>query len=131
MPTSLTAVSPATPTGVGRLAWQVNLEGESVMKDIACGDCSGDGSRHQHANHGASGAGGVHPVGPCVRLGDDDGYNFRGITQSNHKPSVAAYLQPRYNINADLQAYVGLSGESISFPNRAAAEVDFYRRLSA
>jgi hypothetical protein len=25
-------------------------------------------------------------------------YNFRGITQSNHKPSVAAYFEPRYNI---------------------------------
>jgi hypothetical protein len=53
-------------------------------------------------------------------------YNFRGITQSNHKPSVAAYFEPRYNINDSLQAYAGVSGESISFPNRAAAEVDFY-----
>ena len=53
-------------------------------------------------------------------------YNFRGITQSNHKPSVSAYFEPRYNINANLQAYAGVSGESISFPNRAAAEVDFY-----
>ena len=26
-------------------------------------------------------------------------YVFRGITQSNHKPSVAAYFEPRYNIN--------------------------------
>jgi uncharacterized protein (TIGR02001 family) len=53
-------------------------------------------------------------------------YNFRGITQSNHKPSVAAYFEPRYNFNDSLQAYAGVSGESISFPNRAAAEVDFY-----
>jgi uncharacterized protein (TIGR02001 family) len=53
-------------------------------------------------------------------------YNFRGITQSNHKPSVAAYFEPRYNFNENLQGYVGVSGESISFPNRAAAEVDFY-----
>ena len=53
-------------------------------------------------------------------------YNFRGITQSNHKPSVAAYFEPRYNINDNLQAYVGVSGESISFPNRAAAEIDYY-----
>ena len=53
-------------------------------------------------------------------------YNFRGITQSNHKPSVAAYLEPRYNINSNLQAYIGLGAESISFPNRAAGEVDFY-----
>src|SRR5450631_4806834 len=53
-------------------------------------------------------------------------YVFRGITQSNHKPSVAAYFEPRYNITKDIQLYVGVSGESISFPNRAAAEIDFY-----
>src|ERR1051325_6899422 len=53
-------------------------------------------------------------------------YVFRGVTQSNHRPSVAAYFEPRYNVNKDLQLYVGISGESISFPNRAAAEIDFY-----
>jgi len=53
-------------------------------------------------------------------------YNFRGITQSNHKPSVSAYFEPRYNFNSNLQGYVGVSGESISFPNRAADETDFY-----
>jgi len=30
-------------------------------------------------------------------------YIFRGITQSNHKPSVAAYFEPRYNVTKDLQ----------------------------
>ena len=53
-------------------------------------------------------------------------YNFRGITQSNHKPSVAAYFEPRYNVNKDFQLYAGIAGESISFPNRAAAEIDLY-----
>jgi hypothetical protein len=53
-------------------------------------------------------------------------YIWRGITQSNHKPSVAAYFEPRYNINKDLQLYAGIGAASISFPNRAAAEVDFY-----
>ena len=53
-------------------------------------------------------------------------YSFRGITQSNHRPSVAAYFEPRYNITDTLQLYVGVAGESISFPNRAAAEIDFY-----
>ena len=53
-------------------------------------------------------------------------YVFRGVTQSNHKPSVAAYFEPRYNVTKDLQLYVGASGESISFANRAAAEVDIY-----
>ena len=53
-------------------------------------------------------------------------YNFRGITQSNHRPSAAAGFEPRYNINPNLQAYAGVSGESIDFPNRAAAEIDLY-----
>jgi uncharacterized protein (TIGR02001 family) len=53
-------------------------------------------------------------------------YIFRGVTQSNHMPSVTAYFEPRYNVNKDLQLYVGTSTESISFANRAAAEVDVY-----
>src|SRR5476651_2038956 len=53
-------------------------------------------------------------------------YIFRGVTQSNHKPSVTAYFEPRYNVTKDLQLYVGTSFESISFTNRAAAEVDIY-----
>ena len=53
-------------------------------------------------------------------------YIFRGVTQSNHQPSVAAYFEPRYNVNKDLQLYIGTSAESISFANRAAAEVDVY-----
>lgn len=53
-------------------------------------------------------------------------YNFRGITQSNHKPSVNAYFEPRYNFNPDWQIYAGLGGYSIEFPNNAAAEIDIY-----
>jgi uncharacterized protein (TIGR02001 family) len=53
-------------------------------------------------------------------------YIFRGVTQSNHKPSVAAYFEPRYNFTKDFQGYIGVSGESISFSNRAAAEIDIY-----
>jgi hypothetical protein len=53
-------------------------------------------------------------------------YIFRGITQSNHQPSVTAYFEPRYNVSKDLQLYIGTSAESISFANRAAAEVDVY-----
>src|SRR3954451_17771638 len=53
-------------------------------------------------------------------------YVFRGVTQSNHKASVAAYFEPRFNVNKDLQFYVGVAGESISFANRAAAEIDVY-----
>ena len=53
-------------------------------------------------------------------------YMFRGITQSAHSPSVAAYTELRYNMTSTLQYYGGISGESISFPNRAAAEIDMY-----
>src|SRR5262245_37089798 len=53
-------------------------------------------------------------------------YNFRGITQSNHRPSVNAYFEPRYNVNDSLQLYAGVGGYSIAFPNNAAAEIDFY-----
>jgi hypothetical protein len=53
-------------------------------------------------------------------------YNFRGITQSSHNPSAQAGFEPRYNFNSSWQGYVGISGESIDFPNNAAAEIDFY-----
>src|SRR5262249_13598922 len=53
-------------------------------------------------------------------------YIWRGITQSAHSPSVAAYTELRYNYSPTLQFYGALSGESISFPNRAAAEIDMY-----
>jgi hypothetical protein len=53
-------------------------------------------------------------------------YRFRGVSQSNLQPSVAAYFEPRYNINKDWQLYAGVGGASIAFPNRAAAEIDFY-----
>jgi uncharacterized protein (TIGR02001 family) len=53
-------------------------------------------------------------------------YNFRGITQSNHKPSAQAGFEGRYNWTSSFQGYLGVSGESINFPNNAAAEIDFY-----
>jgi Bacterial protein of unknown function (Gcw_chp) len=53
-------------------------------------------------------------------------YNFRGITQSDHKPSTQAGFEWRYNWTSSVQAYAGLSGESIDFPNNAAAEIDVY-----
>ncbi len=53
-------------------------------------------------------------------------YIFRGITQSAHNASVSAYYEPRYNVTKDLQLYAGIAGSSIAFPNRAAAEIDFY-----
>lgn len=68
----------------------------------------------------------VSPWDIAFGAGITNDYLFRGITQSNHKPSVNAYFEPRYNINPNLQLYAGLAGSSISFPNRAAAEIDGY-----
>jgi uncharacterized protein (TIGR02001 family) len=53
-------------------------------------------------------------------------YIFRGISQSARWPSVSAYSEWRYNPMKDLQFYAATSTESIDYPNRAAAEVDFY-----
>jgi hypothetical protein len=52
-------------------------------------------------------------------------YNFRGISQSNHKPAVNAYFEPRYKVG-DFEWYAGIGGYSIEFPNNAAAEIDLY-----
>lgn len=53
-------------------------------------------------------------------------YNFRGVTQSNHRPSGAVGIEPRYELRPALVAYAGIAGESIDFPNRSPAEIDFY-----
>lgn len=53
-------------------------------------------------------------------------YNFRGVTQSDHKPSTQGGFELRYNFSPSFQIYGGLSGESIDFPNNAAAEIDLY-----
>ncbi len=53
-------------------------------------------------------------------------YIFRGITQSAHWPSVSGYTELRYSPLKDVQLYAGSSTESIDYPNRAAAEADFY-----
>jgi len=52
-------------------------------------------------------------------------YIFRGITQSARNGSVSAYFEPRYKVN-NWEFYAGIAGASIDFPNRAAAEIDFY-----
>src|SRR6478672_8759674 len=51
-------------------------------------------------------------------------YIFRGMSQSNHKPLVYAYFELLYNVTPFLLLYAGTAGSSISFPNRAAAEID-------
>jgi uncharacterized protein (TIGR02001 family) len=56
-------------------------------------------------------------------------YVFRGVSQSNRNAAVSSYFEPRYKINPNLELYAGIGGSSISFPNRAAAEIDFYGGL--
>ncbi|MCW2315537.1 uncharacterized protein (TIGR02001 family) [Rhodoblastus acidophilus] len=59
----------------------------------------------------------VSPWDFDIGAGLTSDYIFRGITQSNHQPSVAAHGELRYNWTADYQFYVGVSGESIKFTN--------------
>lgn len=59
-------------------------------------------------------------------------YNFRGVSQSNRRPSGGAYFEGQYN-GAFGQAYLGLAGLAISWPSSPAygftdpsAEIDIY-----
>ncbi len=53
-------------------------------------------------------------------------YNFRGVTQSNHGRRPRPASSRATTSTRTCQGYGGVSGESIDFPNRAAAEVDLY-----
>lgn len=55
-------------------------------------------------------------------------YVLRGISQSDNKPSVSGYFEPRYNINPNVQLYVGLAGYSLwsGYAGGAATEWDLY-----
>jgi hypothetical protein len=53
-------------------------------------------------------------------------YVFRGISQSDRQPSASYYTELRRNLKPDLQLYGAIAGESIEYPNRAAAEIDLY-----
>ncbi|MDE2578183.1 MAG: TorF family putative porin [Hyphomicrobiales bacterium] len=69
-----------------------------------------------------------------VGAGLTSDYIFRGITQSNHRPSVAAHGELRYNFNENWQAYAGVSGESIKlnpYVAGPAMELDGYGGLRA
>ena len=68
----------------------------------------------------------VSPWDIAFGAGIMSNYMFRGVTQSNNQPAGTAYFEPRYNINPNLQLYVGTAATSISFANRAAAEIDVY-----
>jgi len=68
----------------------------------------------------------VSPWDIAFGAGIASDYNFRGISQSDRKPSVNAYFEARYNSSKDLQWYAGIGGYSIDFPNRPSAEIDLY-----
>src|SRR5262245_18950222 len=68
----------------------------------------------------------LNPWDVAFGAGLTSDYIFRGISQSNRNPSVNAYFEPRYNVSPYLQLYAGVAGSRISFPNRAAAEIDGY-----
>lgn len=53
-------------------------------------------------------------------------YVFRGISQTKRQPSVNSFVEPRYRVNDSLQLYAGFGGWSVSYPNRAPTELDFY-----
>jgi uncharacterized protein (TIGR02001 family) len=65
------------------------------------------------------------PVAPVVAspwdydigAGLTSDYIFRGVTQSNHQPSVSAHGELRYNWTDAYQLYIGASSESIKFSN--------------
>ena len=44
-----------------------------------------------------------NPLDVAFGGGITSDYIFRGITQSNHRPSVAAYFEPRYSVTKDLR----------------------------
>ncbi len=48
-------------------------------------------------------------------------YNFRGVTQSDHGPSISGYMEARYK-----WLYVGLSGSSVKLVTAPSMELDIY-----
>jgi uncharacterized protein (TIGR02001 family) len=74
----------------------------------------------------------VSPWDYDIGAGLTSDYIFRGITQSNHQPSVSAHGELRYNWTSNYQFYVGVSSESIKFTTNAfsvgspAVEIDGY-----
>jgi uncharacterized protein (TIGR02001 family) len=53
-------------------------------------------------------------------------YNFRGISQSDRGPSVTAYSEARYNINANWQLYAGAQYWAVTLPTDPSCECDLY-----
>jgi hypothetical protein len=53
-------------------------------------------------------------------------YNFRGISQSDRRPSGTAYFEPRYNISSTVQLYAGIQAWATKLPTTPTGEFDLY-----
>jgi len=53
-------------------------------------------------------------------------YNFRGISQSDRRPSATAYFEPRYNLSSTVQLYVGIQPWITKLPTTPTGEFDLY-----
>ena len=58
-------------------------------------------------------------------------YNFRGISQSDRKPSGTAYAEGRVNFNETFQGYAGVQAWAVKLPTDPSAEVDLYGGVRA
>jgi len=63
----------------------------------------------------------VSPWDFTVGAGLTSNYLFRGISQSDNKPSVNANAEIRYTFNDMLTAYVGTAGSSVKLTNQDAS----------
>lgn len=58
-------------------------------------------------------------------------YNFRGISQSDRKPSGTAYFEGRININESFQIYAAAQAWAVKLPTDPSAEVDLFGGVRA
>ena len=58
-------------------------------------------------------------------------YNFRGISQSDRKPSGTAYFEGRFNLNETFQFYVAAQAWAVKLPTDPSAEVDLFGGVRA
>ncbi|MFN3889285.1 MAG: TorF family putative porin [Beijerinckiaceae bacterium] len=58
-------------------------------------------------------------------------YNFRGISQSDRKPSGTAYFEGRLNINENFQVYAATQAWAVKLPTDPSAEVDLFGGVRA
>ena len=86
--------------------------------------CAGSCRRSQDGNQGSSRRSPPSPWDLAFGSAVMTDYVFRGITQSNHAGSVAAYFVA--NLTSTTCSFMPVSPVSISFRDCAAAEIDFY-----